>query len=184
MKRRATLAAIAVGAAITLAGFAASTAAGAATTRASATPNRTCLGNHDDEWPDWVTGQPAGYQAGADGGVYLWHDATGWNVRVTHKTDDRLYVSGTILTSGVFDNVQGVALERNDHFTVSPDRHAITFRFNNYGHIDGLDFTTHCAPALLLNFGADGHELPANRVVIGHDDTHPDTDPFTIWRTQ
>lgn len=27
----------------------------------------------DDEWPDWVNEQPADFDAGDSGGVYLWH---------------------------------------------------------------------------------------------------------------
>jgi hypothetical protein len=29
---------------------------------------------------------------------------------------------------------------------VQPGKHGLTFRFNNYGGIDGFDFATHCAP--------------------------------------
>ena len=124
------------------------------------------------------------FDAGDNGGVYLWHDGDGWHLRVTHKTDDRLYVTGTLRTGGVFAAVTGVALERNDHFTVGPDGHTITFRFNNSGHIDGLNFRTHCASALEMGFQADDHRLPANRIVIGHNDQHPDNNPFRIVRTR
>lgn len=178
------VASAAVSVTLAFGGLATTTAAGAATTAPKAGASTSCLANHDDEWPDWVNGQPAGFDAGDNGGVYLWHDTSGWHLRVTHKTDDRVYVSGTILTRGVFSDLEGVQLERNDHFEVSPGHDAVSFQFNNYGHIDGLDFRTHCAPALQFNFQADGHQLPASRVVIGHEDRHPDTDPFTIWRTR
>lgn len=175
--------AAAVAVALMFAGLATATTAGATTTPPKAGAPA-CLANHDDEWPDWVNGQPAGFEAGDNGGVYLWHDDAGWHVRVTHKTDDRVTFAGTIATRGVVSDVAGVLLERDDHFEVSPDHHAITFRFMNYGHIDGLDFRTHCAPALAFSFQADGHQLPANRAVIGHEDRRPDTDPFVIWRNQ
>jgi hypothetical protein len=174
----------AVSVTLALGGLATATTAGAATAGPKPGAAASCLGNRDDEWPDWVNGQPAGFDAGDNGGVYLWHDASGWHLRVTHKTDDRVSVRGTIVSRGVFSDLEGVLLERSDHFEVSPDHHAVSFQFMNYGHIDGLDFRTHCAPALAFNFQADGHELPAQRVVIGHQDRHPDTDPFTVWRTR
>ncbi len=181
--RRLGAATAAVTVAIAL-GVLASTATAGATPAPKAGAAAPCLANHDDEWPDWVNGQPAGFDAGDNGGVYLWHDDAGWHLRVTHKTDDRVSFAGTIVTHGVFSDVSGVRLEGNDHFDVSADRHAVTFQFMNYGHVDGLDFRTHCAPALGFNFQADSHQLPANRVVIGHRDLHPGTDPFTIWRNR
>jgi hypothetical protein len=183
-EKHIAVATAAVGVALAFGGLATATTAGAATTTPKAGATAPCLANRDDEWPDWVNGQPAGFEAGANGGVYLWHDTSGWHLRVTHKTDDRVSFGGTIVTRGMFSDVEGVMLERGDQFEVSPDHHAITFRFMNYGHIDGLDFRTHCAPALEFSFQADGHQLPANRAVIGHEDRHPDTDPFPVWRTR
>ena len=55
-------------------------------------------------------------------------------------------------------NVHAVRLERGDHAQGrSPTGTRIAFRFNNYGGIDGFDFTTHCAPALGFGFLSDGH---------------------------
>jgi hypothetical protein len=179
--KRTWLAAL-VSAAMVLGGAAIAAAPAGAVTRPAAAPS--CAANHDDEWPDWVNGVPAGFEAGANGGVYIWHDGDGWHVRVTHKTDDRLSVSGILHTSGVFFDVDGVATERGDRVEVSPDHHTITFQFNNFGHIDGLDFRTYCAPAIGMGFNADGHWMPANRVVIGHGDHHPDSNPFRIVRTR
>ena len=158
---------------------------GAATTSKPPPANAavSCRVVRDDEWPDWVNGKPAGFDAGDTGGVYLWHDADGFHLRVTHKTDDKVFVGGSLRTSGAFVDVTGVALEGSDQFAVGPDHHEVTFRFVNHGHVDGLDFHTRCAPALTMSFRADDHVLPAARIVIGHLDRHPDTDPFTIIRT-
>jgi hypothetical protein len=143
---------------------------------------RQCLANHDDEWPDWVNGRPAGLDAGADGGVYLWHDTDGWRLVVTHRGDDKKVLAGVIETRGTIVDVHGVALERDDKMVLSKDGHRLAFRFANYGHIDGLTFKTVCAPRLGFGFTADGHRLPADRVVVGHEDRHPERDPFTITR--
>jgi hypothetical protein len=35
-----------------------------------------------------------------------------------------------------------------------------------------------------MGFQADGHRLPANRIVIGHNDQHPSNNPFRIVRTR
>ena len=165
-------------------GAVATAAPAVAARRPSPPAPASCAANHDDAWPDWVNGVPADFEAGAKGGVYLWHDGDGWHVRVTHKTDDRAYVSGVLHTTGVFFDVNGVATERGDRVEVSPDHHTIVFQFNNYGHIDGLDFRTYCAPGIGMGFNADGHWMPANRVVIGHGDQHPDSNPFRIVRTR
>jgi len=44
--------------------------------------------------------------------------------------------------------VKGYILEAGDTFTVSADKLSVTYRFKNYGRLDGLDFTTACATRL------------------------------------
>jgi hypothetical protein len=52
----------------------------------------------------------------------------------------------------------------------------------NYGGIDGLNFTTHCADGLHVNFQVDGRELPTVRVFVGHTSYHPLSMPFVVRR--
>lgn len=172
-------------AAVTMLGTALAVAGPAsAATQAKPKPadGKQCLGSHDDEWPDWANGKPAGVDAGDNGGVYVWHTSDGWHLVVTHRGDDKKVFAGVIRTPGSLVDVHGVALERDDKVVVSRNDHQLAFRFRNYGHIDGLTFKTVCAPRLVLGFNADGHRLPANRVVVGHLDRHPERDPFTITR--
>ena len=152
-------------------------AAGAATN--STTASTTCLpADHDGDWPGAAAGRPA-----RDPGVRVWHDATGWHVRVTHNTlHDRVF-EGVIRTTGEFLDVRAVRLEKNDHVVVGADHHSLAFRFNNYGGTDGFDFYTKCAPYLGFLFVSDGHVVPTVRVSIGADSHHPFTDPFRITRT-
>jgi hypothetical protein len=112
----------------------------------------------------------------------MWHDDTGWHVRVTHKTDALRTFTGELVTAGRFVGVSSVRLERDDWRHVSPDHHMITFRFVNYGGIDGLNFRTRCAPSIAFTFGTDGNVLPADKVIIGHGASNPASDPFSISR--
>ncbi len=113
----------------------------------------------------------------------MWHDGTGWHLRATHRTDARRTFRGKLVTSGRFFGVRPVRLEGTDGVRLSSDRHVLTFRFVNYGHIDGIDFRTHCAPSIGFGFLTDGRKLPADKVTIGHDGTHPASDPFAISRS-
>jgi hypothetical protein len=172
---------IAVSGALTLALVASSgvgaVAAGASSNPSGASP--TCLpADHDGNWPGAAAGRPD-----RDPGVRVWHDATGWHVRVTHNTiHDRVF-SGVIRTTGEFIDVHAVRLEKNDYLVVGADRHSLAFRFNNYGGTDGFDFYTKCAPYLGFLFASDGHVVPTARISIGADAHHPFTDPFRITRT-
>ena len=162
---------------------AATTAAAPATSAApAASPPAECRGD-DGSWPAFTNGRPAGFDAGDQAGVYLWHDQDGWHLRVTHLGDGRQVYTGTITTRGTFD-AERVADERNDIVRVGPEGHTLYFRFVNYGHIDGVDFTTHCAPALNVNLKGDGQELQTSEVRIGHDDTNPTSVPFVIQRAE
>jgi hypothetical protein len=58
----------------------------------------------------------------------------------------------------------------------------LTFRFANYGHIDGIDFRTSCAPGLTFDFERGGTALPPARIFVGQAGTHPESDPFRVVR--
>ena len=75
-----------------------------------------------------------------------------------------------------------VKLEKDDKVAVGPADQVLTFRFVNYGGIDGVDFTTHCADGLHINFRVDGRQLPTARVFVGHTSFHPETMPFVVRR--
>ena len=160
------------------AGFVAAGATSAFASTPTPTASSTCLPNgHDDMWPLWTDGNP-----GRNPGVTVYHDTHGWHLRVTHNSlHDRTF-SGEILTTGVLQNVKGVSLEKNDYIKVAPGGHGLVFRFNNYGHTDGIDFTTKCAPSLGFGFTSDGHVVPAKNIAIGVTSRHPANDPFVIKR--
>jgi len=98
----------------------------------------------EGRWPASVQGVPTNLVAGARGGDYLWHDATGWHLRVTHQGTTAVRFSGTITANEPLA-VVGVRLERGDTFSLSPDHRTVTYRFINHGRIDGLDIRTACA---------------------------------------
>lgn len=152
-------------------------AAHAATTPAPATTG--CLpAAHDGPWPAWANGRPP-----SDPGVRVWHSADGWHVRVTHDSiHDRVF-AGEILTSGQIASATPVKLEQNDAFRVGPRKHGLLFRFNNYGGVDGFDFTTSCAPFIEFGFTSDAHLVGPSRISIGAGGRHPAHDPFVIRRT-
>ncbi len=172
------IAAVGLIAALAVAGTA-SIAAAATTSSPSSSSSSTCLpGNHDDAWPLYAQGR-----SDRDPGVRVWHDRSGWHVRVTHNTiHDRVF-SGEIATKGQLVNVRAVRLERGDALKVGPDKHSLVFRFNNYGGEDGFDFVTKCAPALEFGFTSDGHRVPTSRIGIGVTERHPASNPFIIART-
>jgi hypothetical protein len=115
-----------------------------------------------------------------DPGVTLWHDANGWHVRVTHNAiHDRVF-SGVIHTNGTLTDLHSVRLEKNDYVKVGSGGHTLAFRFNNYGGVDGFDFTANNAPYLGFGFTTDGHVLAPAHISIGAAGRHPAGDPFVL----
>src|SRR5262245_62175678 len=53
----------------------------------------------DGHWPASVQGVPTLFHAGGSAGDYVWHDATGWHLRVTHRGASRVVFSGRITAS-------------------------------------------------------------------------------------
>lgn len=166
------LIAIAVGLIAPTSTFAASTVA--ATDGLSTTA---CAGG---SWPLSVQGMPV-VHAGSAAGDYLWHDATGWHLRVTHASTVGFVFSGTIRANRPL-HVTGYRLESADRFTVSADRLTVTYRFVNHGRLDGLNFITDCATRLAVGGRMNGALLPVRRIWIGRAGRHPLQNPFVILR--
>jgi hypothetical protein len=170
MFRRSTTLAMAATAAMSLFGLAAP--AGATTTSAC----------DRAPWQAVVQGAPAGFTAGDRGGDYLWHDATGFHLRVTHRNDGRQVYSGLITSSAPL-RIDPVRLERGDVLRLSPDRRSFAFAFADYGRIDGVNFHTDCAATLTVSrLHVGTAALPAGRVYLGRREAHPAGVPFTLHR--
>jgi hypothetical protein len=142
------------------------------------TASTTCTAGH---WPASVQGVPTLWHAGARAGDYIWHDSTGWHVRVTHATSSRLVFTGRIVSSAPLDAFP-VKLEGRDTIALSADRRVIAYRLINYGHVDGFNFRTACATSLTFYGAAAGTRLPTTRIWIGHGNRHPLQNPFTVHR--
>ena len=91
-------------------------------------------------------------------GLYVWHEAKGWRVRLTHNlqaADGKpqvIEVRGRITASRPISNVRTVRLEdkqRGEWVAVQrPKRKVMDFRFVNGGYIDGINFNAGCAGRL------------------------------------
>src|SRR5439155_12601358 len=79
-------------------------------------------------------GRPAGFSGGDRTGDYLWHDATGFHLRVTHRGDRRDVLTGAMHADAAM-RLRPVRLEGRDAVTLSADRRTLYFRFYDYGHI-------------------------------------------------
>jgi hypothetical protein len=138
-------------------------------------------GCESQEWPDAATGQPAGFTAGAAAGFYLWHNAEGWHLEVTHPTHDHVVFSGWFSSNGTIA-FQRVDDEHNDLVREGPGDHVLSFALNNYGAIDGVHFETHCADWLQFHLFINGRPAGVEQIRVGHAAIHPRANPFTIDR--
>ena len=136
----------------------------------------------DTHWPASVQGRPTNFHAGATGGDYFWHDRNGWHLRVTHHGKHKVVFTGTIVSTTPI-RVSGVLLEKHDAFTLSADKLTLTYRFNNYGHIDGLNFKTACSQSLTLSGSKAGVALPVGRIWLGKHHVHPLSNPFVVIKS-
>ncbi len=150
----------------------------AASTAAPAGTTATC---DEGRWPASAQGQPATFHAGARAGDYLWHNGTGWHLRFTHPGSARVVFSGTVVSDAPL-SVTGFKLETGDTFTLSADKLTLTYRFVNFGRIDGLDVRTACATHLRFRGSMAGAKLPIGRIRIGRASHHPLQNPFVILR--
>jgi len=163
------------------AGLLAPATAFAATTSSSTSAITTAAVCTDGRWPLTVQGVPTLFHAGAAAGDYIWHDANGWHLRVTHRGTGRVVFTGRIVASAPMTAVP-VRLEPGDSIALSADRLTLTYRFYNYGGVDGVDFRTACARRVTFGGSMSGVTLPVGRIWIGHYNRHPLQNPFTVTR--
>jgi hypothetical protein len=153
-------------------------AATPAPTAATATTTTTCTDGH---WPLAVQGVPTLFHAGAAAGDYIWHDVYGWHLRVTHRGTGRVVFSGRIVSSAPM-TAAPFRLEAGDWISLSADRLTLTYRFVNYGAIDGVNIRTACARRLTFAGYMSGVKLPTTRIWVGRNNHHPLSNPFTVPR--
>ena len=135
----------------------------------------------DGRWPLSVQGVPTLFHAGARAGGYIWHDANGWHLRVTHATSSKAVFTGRIVSSAPM-TAKAIRLEGGDTMALSADKLTLTYRFYNYGAVDGIDFKTACARRVAFSGSLNGAKLPISRIWIGHGNHHPLQNPFAITR--
>ena len=145
-------------------------------TPAASTSGATC-----GALPSYVEGRPAHLHVRGATGDYLWHDSTGWHLRVTHPTRSRMVFRGVITASNPM-KFQRVRDERRDKVTLLNGGKTLVFRFVNYGGIDGVDFTDSCASTMKVALALNGHRVGRNHIYIGAHSARPGHDPFVISR--
>jgi hypothetical protein len=139
-------------------------------------------GCHDGVWGARVQGSPPSFDGGDRAGEYLWHDESGFHLRVTHRGDGPDVFTGTI-SSPTPMRLVPVRLEGEDRADLAPDGRTLWFSFTDYGHLDGIDFITDCADHLAVGpLTVDGWGLPPGRVYLGAAEIHPDQVPFVVAR--
>ena len=168
----------------TLAGAALIAAPADAATAAPATQSAGCP---TGQLPSSVLGNP-GIKPGESAGVYLGHgtgstsEKVGYGLAVTHPGGKAAVFTGTIRASAPITAVK-VRDERHDVVRLSADHRTMTFRFIDYGGIDGVAFRADCAKTVGVSLAENGKRLPTSSVFLGAHRVHPTSDPFTIERS-
>ncbi len=142
------------------------------------TVDTSCTAGH---WPARTQGRPAALKVHGAAGDYLWHNAKGWHLRVTHRGSARMVFTGKIVSDQPLTVVPR-RLESRDSYTLSGDGLTLTYRFVNHGSVDGLDIRTACATKLRVTGAVAGAKLPVRRIWLGRAGRHPHHNPFVIKR--
>jgi hypothetical protein len=179
-RRRALVGATTLALAGSLVVLAPSTAGAATATPTGVTGDGT-TGCSTGALPAVVTGAPATFRAGLARGYWIWHDRTGWHLRVTHATSTRTVFTGVVTATNPMTTVR-VRDERHDTVVRSADRRTTSFRLVNHGGVDGLDFTAGCSSTVTFRLYADGHLVTPSRVHLGAKAVAATSNPLRVTR--
>jgi hypothetical protein len=119
------------------------------------------------------------------GDAWIWHNRAGWHLRLRHKGSAKFTFTGTITSNdGKPISARAFHLEpkHGDTFTVSADKKMVTFLFNNFGGIDGLDLNMHCSANVTFSLSAAGKLMNPDRIHLGRARIAAFTSPVTIER--
>jgi hypothetical protein len=134
-------------------------------------------------WGSRIEGRPTSFEAGSAGGVYFWHESDdGLHLRTTDAHSVDHYYTGTITTDGIIHDLNLVRLEQDDNATIDVTGHVLTFAFNTYAGVDGLDYFIDGGSQQTLNLQVDNYRLPPSRIYLGSDSIHPERNPLTVLR--
>jgi hypothetical protein len=164
---------------LVLSGLTAALVGPAATFAASPDATTATTACSETHWPVSVQGKPLTLKTGARAGDYLWHDSTGWHLRVTHPGSAKVTFTGRIVSSAPM-TFKPARLEKGDTITLSADKKTLTYKFYNYGKIDGVDFKTACAQRLSIAAAINGHKLAPSRIWLGRHGRHPLENRFVV----
>jgi hypothetical protein len=117
-------------------------------------------------------------------GVYLWHGRSGYALRVTHPGHQKVTFTGTITVTNRITAIRKFRLEKADSLKVGPQRHTLTFRFTNYGYLDGISFAAGCSKDVTVSLRIDGKQATPSQVFLGKARVSPTSVPFRIERDQ
>lgn len=153
------------------------------TSPASAAPEADAPGCSTGTLPNIVMGSPD-VKAGQATGVYLWHGSNGYSLRATHPGNKRVVFTGRLTASNSFSHVTPVRFEKSDSYALSSDRKTLTFRFANYGYIDGLNFAADCSRLIRVKIKLDNVDATPRQIKLGKHRSNPTSSPFTIERSK
>jgi hypothetical protein len=150
---------------------------------ASANPENDSPGCSTGRLPNVVMGSPD-VKPGQALGVYLWHGSNGYSLRATHPGTKKVVFTGRLTASNSFSHVTKVAFEKADSLKLSSDHKTLTFRFTNYGHIDGINLSADCSRLIRVNIRIDGVQATPRQIKLGKNRSNPTSTPFTIERSK
>ncbi|MFN0096441.1 MAG: hypothetical protein ACKVVT_16905 [Dehalococcoidia bacterium] len=136
----------------------------------------------DPPWPNGVYGVPTDFEAGATNGWYFWKDLDG-GFRLCSTTPSALShpLEATLITNGTFHDVEMVAEEEADDIRLSANKKRLTLRFDTHNGVDCAIFKT-TGTRLNLRLKEFGHLVPKSHIFVGHDNSNPPANPWTIRR--
>jgi hypothetical protein len=115
-------------------------------------------------WPKSVYNRPRAFAAGAQTGVYMWHDGRYWQVRVYHPGPGPVTFSGNVQANTKVTFL-GVGLERGDR--LSRTKTAASFATTSNYDIDGFRISASCATLLQFAFYVNGAPLAPSQIFVG-----------------
>ena len=130
-------------------------------------------------WPHNIEREPTAFLQQHLEGYFIWHDSSGFHLKVATADGERHIFSGVIETDGRIENLMTIAFDPHDYSHLI-DRDTLKFRLTASDQILAIDFNLWYGHSVRFELSMDGRRIDVNNIYIGKDGWHPNSAAFFL----
>ncbi|HBF39752.1 MAG TPA: hypothetical protein DDW50_20865 [Firmicutes bacterium] len=131
-------------------------------------------------WPTNMEGEPVGLLQQHLEGYFIWHDGSGFHLKVVAADGVQHIFTGVIDTDGRIENIMTKSSDSSDYSRLTSDRETLKFQLSGVGQVAAIDFNVFRGRSVKFELSMDGKKIDVNKIYFGPDGWHPNNAVFSV----